>query len=156
MRWFIEGRCHNFERSEDGVLKLVGIGWLAAKSELERSMDLGPWTKDRGPRTKDLGPRTEDQGPRPRTKDQGPRTEDRGPKTEGQRPRTKDRGQRTNDQGYQGPRIKDEGPRIKDHGPCFGTNEHPTRDTDVTFRQSKAPLDFFNSRSVFWSNSWST
>ena len=28
---------------------------------------------------------------------------------------------------------------IKDHGPCFGTNEHPRRDTDVILRQSKAP-----------------
>ena len=45
--------------------------------------------------------------------------------------------------GTSGPR----GSRIKDHGPCFGTNEHPRRDTDVILRQSKAPLEPFNSRS---------
>ena len=38
------------------------------------------------------------------------------------------------------------GSRIKDHGPCFGTNEHPRRDTDVILRQSKAPIEIFNSR----------
>ena len=42
--------------------------------------------------------------------------------------------------------IKDQGSRIKDHGPCFGTNEHPRSDTDVILRQSKAPLQLFNSR----------
>ena len=36
--------------------------------------------------------------------------------------------------------------RIKDHGPCFGTNEHPRRDTDVILRQSRAPLELFNFR----------
>ena len=36
--------------------------------------------------------------------------------------------------------------RIKDHGPCFGTNEHPRRDTDVILRLSKAPIEIFNSR----------
>ena len=29
---------------------------------------------------------------------------------------------------------EDQGSRIKDHGPCFGTNEHPRRDTDVILR----------------------
>ena len=43
---------------------------------------------------------------------------------------------------------KDQGPRTKDHGPCFGTNEHPRRDTDVIFRLSKALIEIFNSRSV--------
>ena len=38
------------------------------------------------------------------------------------------------------------GSRIKDHGPCFGTNEHPGRDTDVILRQSKAPIEIFNFR----------
>ena len=32
--------------------------------------------------------------------------------------------------------TKDLGPRTKDHGPCFGTNEHPRRDTDVILRLS--------------------
>ena len=41
---------------------------------------------------------------------------------------------------------EDQGSRIKDHGPCFGTNEHPRRDTDVILRQSKAPIEIFNSR----------
>ena len=36
------------------------------------------------------------------------------------------------------------GSRIKDHGPCFGTNEHPIRDTDVILRQSKVPIEIFN------------
>ena len=59
----------------------------------------------------------------------------------------------------QGSRIKDEcgrldleagtsgprGSRIKDQRPCFGTNEHPRRDTNVILRQSIAPLELFNS-----------
>ena len=35
------------------------------------------------------------------------------------------------------------------HGPCFGTNEHPRRDTDVILRQSKAPIEIFNFRWVY-------
>ena len=31
---------------------------------------------------------------------------------------------------------------------CFGTNDHPRRDTDVILRQSKALLKLFNSRYV--------
>ena len=54
----------------------------------------------------------------------------------------KDPGSRIKDQGS---RIQDQGSRIEDHGPCFGTNEHPRRDTDVISRQSKAPLEPFNS-----------
>ena len=37
--------------------------------------------------------------------------------------------------------IKDQGPRIKDHGPCFGTDEHPRRDTDVMLRLSKPAIE---------------
>ena len=55
-----------------------------------------------------------------------------------------DQGSRIKDQGprikVQGPRIKVQGPRIKDHGPCFGTNEHPRRDTDVISRLSKSTI----------------
>ena len=62
---------------------------------------------------------------------------------------------------YQGSRIKDQkskiknqrsrigariGARIKDQGPCPAMNEHPRRDTDVILRQSKAPIELFNSR----------
>ena len=38
---------------------------------------------------------------------------------------------------------KDQGTRIKDkdHGPCFGTNEHPRRDTDVILRLSKSTIE---------------
>ena len=53
-------------------------------------------------------------------------------------------------------RIKDQGSdqepsigsrtMIKDHGPCPAMNEHPRRDTDVILRQSKAPLEIYNSR----------
>ena len=56
--------------------------------------------------------------------------------------------------GTSGPR----GSRIKDHGSCFGTKEHPrrdTRDTDVIVRQSKALIEIFNSRQVSWLNSCS-
>ena len=81
MRWFIKGRCHNFESSEDGILKLVGIGWLAA-----------PY-----PSLSIYGYPCMDQG-------------------------------------------SDQGPRIKDDGPCFGTNEHPRRDTDVILRLSKSTI----------------
>ena len=31
--------------------------------------------------------------------------------------------------------------RIKDQGPCFGTNEHPRRDTDVILRLSKSTIE---------------
>ena len=48
----------------------------------------------------------------------------------------------------QGPRTLDQEPRTKDHGPCFGTDEHPRRDTDVILRQSKAPLELFTVRIV--------
>ena len=40
----------------------------------------------------------------------------------------------------EGSRIQDQGPRIKDHGHCFGTNEHPGRDTDVISRPSKSTI----------------
>ena len=50
----------------------------------------------------------------------------------------KDQGSRVKDPGS---RIKDQGPRIKDHGPCFGTNEHPRRDTDVILRLSKSTIE---------------
>ena len=36
--------------------------------------------------------------------------------------------------------------RLKDQRPCPGMNEHPRRDMDVILRQSKAPLELFNSR----------
>ena len=36
--------------------------------------------------------------------------------------------------------------RLKGQGPCLGANEHPRRDTDVILRQSKAPIELFNSR----------
>ena len=49
---------------------------------------------------------------------------------------------RIKDQG-QGSRIKD-----KDQGSCPAMNVHPKRDTEVILRQSIAPIDFFNSRSV--------
>ena len=70
-------------------------------------------------------------------KDQGSRIKD---KDRGSRTRIKDQGSRIKDQGS---RIQDQGSRIKDHGPCFGTNEHPRRDTDVILRQSKASIDIF-------------
>ena len=70
-------------------------------------------------------------------KDQGSRIKER---IKDQGPRTKDQGSRIKDQGS---RI---GSRIKDHVPCFGTNEHPRRDTDVILRRFKAPLEPFNSR----------
>ena len=72
------------------------------------------------------------------SKDHGPRTKDQGLRTKDHGPRTKDRGPRTKDQG---PRIKDLGPRTKDLGPCFGTNEHPRRDTDVILRLSKSTIE---------------
>ena len=57
----------------------------------------------------------------------------------------KDEGGRSDPKaGTSGPR----GPRIKDHGPCPAMNEHPGRDTDVIVRQSKAPIELFNSRWV--------
>ena len=55
-----------------------------------------------------------------------------------QGPWTKDHGPRTKDHG---PRIKDQGSRIQDLGPCFGTNEHPRRDTDVILRLSKSTIE---------------
>merc|ERR1711953_227464 len=75
-------------------------------------------------------------------KDQGSRIKGPGSRIEDQESRIKDPGSRIKDQGS---RIKDkdqgQGSRIKDHEPCFGTNEHPRRDTDVILRQSKASLD---------------
>ena len=41
----------------------------------------------------------------------------------------------------QGSRINDQGSRTKDHGPCFGTNEHPRRDTDLILRLSKSTIE---------------
>ena len=38
--------------------------------------------------------------------------------------------------------------RLKDQGPCLGTSEHHRRDADVILRQSKAPIEIFNSRWV--------
>ena len=54
----------------------------------------------------------------------------------------KDRGSRIKDPAS---RIKDRGPRIKDQGSrimdlCFGTNEHPRRDTDVILRLSNSTI----------------
>ena len=43
---------------------------------------------------------------------------------------------------------EDQGSRIKVNGPCFGTNEHPRKDTDVILRQAKALLELFNFRWV--------
>ena len=37
--------------------------------------------------------------------------------------------------------TKDLGPRTRDHGPCFGTNDHPRRDTDVILRLSKFTIE---------------
>ena len=50
----------------------------------------------------------------------------------------------------QGSRIKAQGSRtkVKDPGPSPATNEHPGRATDVILRQSKAPIELFNSRSI--------
>ena len=62
-------------------------------------------------------------------------------KIQDQGPRTKDQGSRIKDQG---PRTKDQGPRTKDHGPCFGTNEHPRRDTDVILRLSKSTIEYLS------------
>ena len=45
------------------------------------------------------------------------------------------------DASQSGPRTKDQGSRTKDHGPCFGTNEHPRRDTDVILRLSKSTIE---------------
>jgi len=72
------------------------------------------------------------------TQNQGPRTTDQGPRTTDQGPRTKDQGSRSKDQGSS---IKVQGPRIKDHGPCFGTNEHPRRDTGAISRLSKSTIE---------------
>ena len=44
------------------------------------------------------------------------------------------------DASQSGPRTKGQGPRVKDHGPCFGTIEHPRRDTDVILRLSKSTI----------------
>ena len=57
---------------------------------------------------------------------------------QGSRTRIKDKDQRTKDQGS---RI-----RIKGQGHCPAMNEHPRRGTDVILRQSKASIEFFNSR----------
>ena len=74
--------------------------------------------------------------------DQGSRIKDR----------IKDQGSRIKDEGGRlDPEAGTSGPggsRIKDQGPCLAMNEHPRRDTDVIFRQSKAPLELFNFRSV--------
>ena len=52
-------------------------------------------------------------------------------------------------------RIKDQGSRIrikvkdqggKDLGPCPAMNEHPRSAAEVILRQSKAPIELFNSR----------
>ena len=76
-------------------------------------------------------------------KDHGLRIMDQGSKDHGLR--IKHRGSWINDQGSrikdQGSRIQDQGPRIKDLGPCFGTNEHPRRDTDVILRLSKSTVE---------------
>ena len=63
------------------------------------------------------------------------RIREKGSRIRDQGSRIKDRGSRIKDQGS---RI---GSRIKDHGPCFGTNEHPRRDTDVILRLSKSTTD---------------
>ena len=83
-------------------------------------MDHGSWIMDQGSWIKDQGSWIKDQ--RSRTKDQGSRIKDPGSRT------------------------KDQGPRIKDYGLCFGTNEHPRRDTGVILRQSKALIEIFKSR----------
>ena len=68
----------------------------------------------------------------------------------GSRTRMKDQGSRmkaggrTRRPARQDP--EDQGSRIKDQGPCPAMNEHPRRDTDVILRQSKAPIEIFNSR----------
>ena len=76
-------------------------------------------------------------------------------------PRLKDEGLRLKDQGS---RLKDQGSRImaqgsrtkvKDQGPCLAMEEHPRRATDVILRQSKAPIELFNSRWVPWLKSCS-
>ena len=36
--------------------------------------------------------------------------------------------------------------RLKDQGACQGTNRHPRRDTNAILRQSKVPIEIFNSR----------
>ena len=36
--------------------------------------------------------------------------------------------------------------RIKDQGPCPATKEHPRRGVNVILRQSKAPIEIYNSR----------
>ena len=46
---------------------------------------------------------------------------------------------------YQG-MLSHVNPRLKDVGPCFGTNEHPRRDTNVRLRQSKALIELSDSR----------
>ena len=49
----------------------------------------------------------------------------------------------------QGPGKEKPGARPRDihgYGPCFGMNENPRRATDVILRQSKAQIEFFNSR----------
>ena len=35
----------------------------------------------------------------------------------------------------------DHGSRTKDHGPCFGTTDHPGRDTEVILRLSKSTIE---------------
>ena len=88
-------------------------------------------------------------------KDQGSRIKDQGSRFKDQESRIKDQETRFKDQGSrirkQGSRIKDRiGSRHKDQGSwtLFVTSEHPRRATDVILRQSKAPLEIFNSRLV--------
>ena len=38
-------------------------------------------------------------------------------------------------------KIKDQRSKIKDHGPCFGTNEHPRKDSDVILRLSESTIE---------------
>ena len=90
---------------------------------------------DQGSSIKDKA-RIEEQGLR--IKDQWSRIKDQGSRMKA--------GGRTWRPARQDP--EDQGSRIKNHGPCFGMNEHPRRDTDVILRQSKAPIELFNSRSV--------
>ena len=102
-------------------------------------MDLEAGTSGpRASRIKNQGSkiRIEDQGQGSGIKDQGPRIQDHGSRI------TDEGGRLDPEVGTSGPR----GSRIKDQGPCPATNEHPRRDTDVILRQSKAPLELFNSR----------
>ena len=71
---------------------------------------------------------------------------------QGSRITVKDQGTRIKDQASRGSSIKDHSQgsrsRIKDQGPCPAMNEHPGRGANVILRQSKAPIEIFNSRSV--------